>query len=1209
MTSRNYGAVRDAETVVRFTKKLISEGKPFAFDIEAGYRGEDKKDVALMQFHPDYFVVGISFTNSAEWARYVPFAHDNGGNVDDIVTVARALWRLLNTGRGIAHNVAYELKGMARWFRETLWNDPEVGAEVRASRGFYPFLSDTMALVYLAACYHPLRIGKDLKSVALEAFGMGMTKFEDLFTRVDSDLGPATHAKKGYQRFNTRNSYSPKIIEYACEDSVAALLIYEKFIDDLRETKVYRIEKALTQVLIDMESGLLDDQGVFSGNMYFDWSLVQRKDDEAKEFTALMGEEIQEELGRRLGKTLNINLNSTKQLAEVLFTAKPEGLGIPINERFRSEKTGAPSTSDEALQAIAKSDPVIKKILEYRQVIKLRGSYLVKFLTEVRYSGTGYVFPNHNQYGALTGRLSVDQVSYQQWPKPYHFELSSGRTFDLNFRDLFTAPDDFRIVGFDYANVEMRVAGAMSGEPKIINAFNNGMDLHKSTAAATFKVAFEDVTKKQRQAAKAQPLYEKILTPAGWRTMGEMQVGDQVIGSSGLPIQVTGVFPQEGARKVYRVTLSDGATVDMDAGHWLWVRNRNTKQAPWMLRTLQEIMDAGWRQTTKGGKYPQPKYELPARPVVQYSETPALPIDPYFLGLLLGDGGFRGDWCPYYATSDEELAQYVRTHCPEGVRVHEDPRTDIHGFHFPSLVKHQPNSLTQALRDLGLWGKIDSDKFIPEMYLRARPADRLALLQGLMDTDGSVLYSGGNLRVTSQALVEGAQEIARSLGGTATFGTVPAQHKPVYRTQIMLPSGMNPFRLVRKASKVKTRTYLAPVRIFDVKPVGVEDVQCISVDASDGLYISNGYSVIHNTLNFATLYGSGAGNISEMLTTPEAPVTKEDAAKMLADYYAGYPVLSDWIDHLRAVGRQQKFVTTHFGRKFTLWDLYEREEWKRDKADRLAVNAPVQGTAADIMKLAMGRVQHEIKKAGLAHLIRLTLTIHDALEFLVHKSISTQQVIDLVEPSVNFHVPGFPLEIRADWHEGYQWGAMADIKLDKDKQVCGYGMEYELPWSRESFEWDGDTLHEVLDQYYTWEWQRFGVSATYYARRNPEFVLPPKEVPEKAQDAAVDPDDEDPGWFHSEAWHEAHNNPQTATVTLVDMPTNASWKTFLDYLTAHPGFNKVVVETPEGSITLDTLHRLTPEDQPQISLILGGAGLVIASDFVDADAVMEGVVL
>lgn len=852
MTSgmRNYGALREHEEVISYIDKIIDSDEPFAFDIEAGYVGADKPNVALQQFHPDYLVVGISFTNSTSWARYIPFAHDSGGNVDNIVVVARALWRMLQTGRGVAHNCAYELKGMSRWFRETLWNDSEVGSEVREKKGMFPYLADTMLTVWLAADYHPKLVGKDLKSVAKIAFGLQMTKFADLFPTEPNDMGPTMkRGKIRFARFNTRNSYHPTIINYACEDSVAALLVYQKYIKLLQKSPIYRIETALISVLVEMEAGPIDENGVATGNMLFDWPVIRRKSAEVVKFAELMGEEILSTLSERLGRVININLGSPKQLAEVLFSEKPEGLGLPIKNR--SEKTGDPSTADKALRDIAKSDPIIKRILQYRQVIKLNSAYLAKFIEELGYSGTGYVFPNHNQFGALTGRMSVDQVSYQQWPKPYHFQLNSGLSFDLNFRDLFISPNEFRLIGFDYANVEMRIAGALSGERKIIDAFNSGKDLHRATAAATFKVPYDQVTKKQRQAAK--------------------------------------------------------------------------------------------------------------------------------------------------------------------------------------------------------------------------------------------------------------------------------------------------------------------------------------------------------TLNFAILYGSGANNIADMLTTPNDPVTKEDAEQMLADYLEGYPTLAQWINDQKAHGREQKWVSTKFGRLFTVWEYYDPYPWMRAKGDRMTVNAPVQGTAADIIKLAMVNTQKAIHAAGLSDKIRMTLTVHDALEFLVHDSVSTQEVIDLIDPCVNLIIPGFDVEIRADWHEGYQWGAVADIELDDKKQITGYSMTYELPWTGEAFEWKGSTVREALDPYYQWESGRFGVAVNYYSKRHPDF-----------QQAAWVEDEPSDVLTGTE---EERGLPVTAVVTVTDMPTDVQWTHFETFLSDRPGEDTVVLETPEGKLTLDGGYKLITGDQPTISLILGGATLNFVFDELDPDALIEGLIL
>lgn len=894
MTDRNYGAIRDSEKAVAFIERITNDStKPIAFDIEAGYVGEDKEGVALQQFHPDYIVVGISFTVSTEWARYIPLAHDDGGNVDDIISVGRALWAMLNTGRGVAHNAAYELKGMSRWFRENFWNDPEIGESVRDSNGFFPILSDSQLQVWLSAEYDPLRIGKDLKSVALDAFGLQMTKFMDLFPAEDSDLGPGTkRGKTKFVRFNTRNSRHPKIINYACEDSVAALLIHEKHNPDWQDQFIYKTEMSLLPVLCEMEMGPVDPEtGRAIGNMYFDWASIAKKAEEVSRFSKLMNEEILQTLSERLGRVISINLGSVQQLSKVLYDPAPDGLGLPVKQR--SEKTGAPSTADDALRVIAKTDPIIKKILEIRQVNKLFGSYLNKFLVEMNYAGTGYVFPNHNQFGALTGRMSVDQVSYQQWPKPYHFELGDGTNFDLNFRDLFIAPPEHRIVGFDFSQVELRVLAGMAHERAMLEAFGSGVDIHKATASSMMGVPLEDVTKKQRAVGK--------------------------------------------------------------------------------------------------------------------------------------------------------------------------------------------------------------------------------------------------------------------------------------------------------------------------------------------------------TLNFAVVYGSGPANIAELLSAQGDPTTKEDAQGMLDKYFAAFSGLRNWMDTRIAEGREQGYVNTLFGRKFTVWEYHDQRDWIRSKGDRMCVNAPVQGGAADYLKIGMVRAQAAIHKAERAgripkDSIRLTLTIHDALEFLVHDSVDTQTVIDLINPCVSFPVKGLPVEIRADWHEGFSWGSVVEIKLDDEKKISGYAVE------------DVDQIFSTIEEAYAYQdKERIKEEPQAQVEVEPElqghsFVPEEYPGPDKREvkgldDLLDDPtensarttdhshvDEEEPPWLHGKEWHDENDTPMAlvdmaqgvaqnalATITITEMPDEEQWAKFQAWLkTERGGSTKVVLETPEGTLTFDDIYLISPDDQPQLSLILGGASLAFSTESVDGDLVTAG---
>lgn len=1202
MTDRNYGAIRDSEKAVAFIERITNEStKPIAFDIEAGYVGEDKELVALQQFHPDYIVVGISFTVSTEWARYIPLAHDDGGNVDDIISVGRALWAMLNTGRGVAHNAAYELKGMSRWFRENFWNDPEIGEGVRATNGFFPILSDTMLEVWLSAEYDPLRIGKDLKSVALNAFGLQMTKFMDLFPAEDSDLGPGTkRGKTRFVRFNTRNSRNPTVINYACEDSVAALLIHEKHYADWKDKFIYKTEMSLLPVLCEMEMGPVDrSTGGAIGNMYFDWVSIARKADEVARFGKLMNEEILQMLSERLGRVVNINLASVPQLSRVLYSPAPDGIGLPVKQR--SEKTGAPSTSDDALRVIAKNDPVVKKILEFRQVNKLFGSYLNKFLVELNYMDTGYVFPNHNQFGALTGRMSVDQVSYQQWPKPYHFELGDGTTFDLNFRDLFISPPEHRIVGFDFSQVELRVLAGMANERAMLEAFASGVDIHKATASSMMGVPLDKVTKKQRAVGKALANSEVILTPSGWMRMGDVQVGDEVVVPSGGTSLVEAVFPQ-GERDIFLVRFEDGSEVRADAEHLWPVRHITSHES--QLLTTQQIIDSGLTHNTGKGNVTWKWYIENVSPL-EFEGSSDLNVQPYLLGLLLGDGSLSGPAVSISVGDEDDLE--TLTEIEDLLENGVDLRKIVGGYVFTSSTPGAyRNSLDRDLRVLGLrgsktkfegrFGVRSFEKFAPQQYLFAGPEQRMELLRGLMDADATVDADGrALLTTTSKQLAEDAIFLARSLGGRAkivrsreTTYTYPGEKKTGRLSyEVLIATPEVPFRLLRKASRWveingRKQARLPHKKIVSITPVGREHATCIRVADEEHEFITAGVTRTHNTLNFAVVYGSGPANIAELLSAQGDPTTKEAAQEMLEKYFSAFPGLRNWMGARVVEGREQGYVNTLFGRKFTVWEYQDSKEWIRSKGDRMCVNAPVQGGAADYMKIGMVRTQaaiHRAEREGRIpkDSIRLTLTIHDALEFLVHDSVDTQTVIDLINPCVSFPVKGLPVEIRADWHEGRSWGSVVEIKLDPEKRISGYAVE------------DVDQVFSTLEEAYAYQdKEHAGVEDTL------------SHVP----DSSVS--EEEPPWAHRTE-RPVEDQDMIATITITEMPTEAQWVEFLEWLKTRSGTTKVVLETPEGSLTFDERHHVDHDDQPHISLLLGGASLNFSAEHVDGDLVMSGI--
>jgi hypothetical protein len=347
---------------------------------------------------------------------------------------------------------------------------------------------------------------------------------------------------------------------------------------------------------------------------------------------------------------------------------------------------------------------------------------------------------------------------------------------------------------------------------------------------------------------KAQPLNAKVLTPTGWTTMGAISPGDKVIGSSGMPTRVRAVHPQ-GVVDIYRVTMSDGATTRCCGDH-LWETHDNHHQRS-RVSTTREL-----QQSVLDGKA---RY-LPITEPIRFSPKDALPLHPYLLGLLLGDGGMSQDTvAPSFTTADPELVESISHLLPAGVTV--KPRTNQYSYGLSGDRGNEANSLTLILRSLGLMPSKSPEKFVPEMFLFDTIENRWALLQGLLDTDGGLEDGRVMFSTSSPQLAEDVINLVRSLGGiTRLFSKIPSfahlgeqrQGLRCYRLTITLPKALGaPFRLQREVKGWQSAQAVIRKepnrRVVEVAFDGSEEAQCITVDASDGLYITDDFLLTHNS--------------------------------------------------------------------------------------------------------------------------------------------------------------------------------------------------------------------------------------------------------------------------------------------------------------------------------------------------------------------------
>jgi DNA polymerase I len=491
--AKNYDVVRSTDELTTFFDKIVAEGKPFGFDIETGYHGPDDDRGALKL--ETNLLVGFSFTNSLNWARYVPLAHDFAENITDHVRVAEILWSAFKTKLLVAHNVGFELRRMARFFREMLSDHPLYGKEVRESKGYFPVRSCTQVEAYILRDFQEF----GLKDLVLNKFQHQMTKFEELFDKM-------TEKNKKAFRFNVLDLTS-KVIRYACEDALWCLGLHLDAYPKVKDQLMYKVDMEICYVICDME-----DCGI-----RYDWFFMQEASARAKDFTALLNDEIQSELAHLLGMgetRLNVNLASPKQLSEILY----DRLGLTVNIYTTSTKGAAKadkkmSTGKMALDALAEKHPIVKKISQYKNLKRLTGSFLDKYAKDYGYAPDGMVHPSLNQSYVRTARFSSANPNQQNQPSiniktpegkylSYWYTLGSGIEFKLNFRDAVIAPEDFYILGFDLSQAEYRAAAGLAEETALIEAFANDEDVHTKVAAMMFKVPMENVTKELRSKAK-----------------------------------------------------------------------------------------------------------------------------------------------------------------------------------------------------------------------------------------------------------------------------------------------------------------------------------------------------------------------------------------------------------------------------------------------------------------------------------------------------------------------------------------------------------------------------------------------------------------------------------------------------------------------------------------------------------------------------------
>lgn len=341
-----------------------------------------------------------------------------------------------------------------------------------------------------------------------------------------------------------------------------------------------------------------------------------------------------------------------------------------------------------------------------------------------------------------------------------------------------------------------------------------------------------------RKNGKALALSTPLLTTRGWTTMGDVQAGEYVYGPDGQPTRIEYTSTVFEDHDCYEVEFDDGQRIIADAEH-LWTFFDRYRQRDVTVTTAQAVEN--YILPSRSGRQDR-RYRVDVTAPVQRPDTD-LPIDPYQLGVWLGDG----------ATN----AARITSADPEVVDAFSDP-WDVAKVTGTEIDWSIRGGFLKALRELGVLG----EKHIPDIYMLASEEQRLHLLRGLMDSDGCVIGTGTNtprceFTSTLEPLAEQVLELIRSLGWKATkrdgWATLNGRRvSRKHRVSFNAYSDRSPFALGRKSSRLVPRPARRPrsmsLQVVAIRPVRSVPTRCIKVDRADGLFLAGrGLATTHNS--------------------------------------------------------------------------------------------------------------------------------------------------------------------------------------------------------------------------------------------------------------------------------------------------------------------------------------------------------------------------
>jgi len=1013
--------IQSPEELEQILNRAIAH-KRCAFDLES-----TGLDTRVFNGKCKSHVVGYSFSFEPKIGYYVPIRHEietsKGKNVDPKI-VNPLIQKLINECPLIGHNwLKYDI--------EILLASEGIDIRKYLPSEVYPH-HDTYILARLCNMQPA-----GLKHLSKKYLNKEMLEITDIVpSKTEINFG-AVSPFEGYI--------------YAASDAICTNELFDRpeFQAPIKEQKfIYNLERRLTSVVRKLERNKIK----------LDKDFCLQLDHEMVHTITNIENSIFKEVAEKTNNQIQrFQLDSPEEVSDILFNI------YDMNPKPEKGKKGNYCTDDAVLEKLAPNYPLASKLQEYRTTTKFHRTYIKNMLLNV--DEEGYLKFNYSQLKTDSGRFASpgksDEGKHSDGYSGVNVQSTPARydTSKPNVRKCISCENDEVIAALDWSGVELRVACNMSKEPIWLDRFLNGDgDLHTATASIIYEKPESEITKIERSSGKCVDPESLLYINGRYTRIGELSDKRDIDTfynlESDLNIQIYKTETTK-IKQFYSNGPGDRLLVCSRRGLLVCSKNHRIELEDGSLVRAEDIKkEMVLKEPDLGLEAQQPIKEININPFLCEDRenltffAKATEELAYVLGLFLGDGGSSKNTCNIHTGGDGKYLDWQKTVKSSLEQIGLSPNINKNqkniGGGMCGKVYFGSRHTVSIFKQLEVIGE-DCKKSlkVPSYILNGKLKTKLSFLGGLLDTDGSVSKIG-SVDMTTKSWVL-AQDLCVLLASCNIHYSVEPTFNKTYKRyyyRIRIAKAHNgllrpyikcPWKLERMTEPKFIYKNYPKNTITGVIPLEMGALVDIGIEHESHIYLVNNIRT-HNTFNFQSVYGGGPGALSAAIGT-----TLDDAREKQYKFFGKLQGLKAYIRKLQMTAEKQGYCLTQFGRKRMLPDFQSEIPKIRANGSRKATNTPIQGTSADLLKIAMIGIDNYLDSNNLNDRIKMVVTMHDELVFRIKKKdidlvkeIEKIMLLENVLKKINWQVPlACDIEVGSSWDVEYEYKDMLTYLKDK----------------------------------------------------------------------------------------------------------------------------------------------------------------------------------